>query len=270
MSITINFGIEIAADNQYGALRLIPRVVGQPIDPLLRMDIFSYGAPYFDSRPHAGYATIMYLFKDTLGQMECQSGIHAPISVKAGELNWYVAGRGLNLKDSPVVDSEVCSGALLYVKLPASEEVNSPRHKLVSQSEAIELQFQNVSLRLLFGQYLNHHVGIFGLQYALIEATVEADASISIPDQWSAVLFLIEGDGYLNGQAWHEEQFVSVVEENEVTIKPSAVCRILIFMGQPNQEPLYWEGPFAMSSKERINMVRNAYKLGFIDPILTP
>ena len=267
MSIRIEYGIEVAVEDSFGALRLIPKVVGQPIDPLLRTDIFSYCRPCFDAQPHAGYIRLMYVFPDSLGHLVCKSGIHEPIALLPGELLWSAAGRGIQTADDPIVSAGICSGAQFYIKLPPTEEVASPRHKVVPSADVVDIENPDARISLLFGQYSGHHVGIFGLPYALLEAQITTCATLPIPEGWSVMLFFVEGKGSLNGQHWNEDQFASLVSEQQLELNVDAPSRILIFMGQPNQTPLYWEGPFAMSSKERLEMVRNAYKLGFITPI---
>ena len=123
-NIRVTDGLDLAHHEAYEASRLIPNLVEQPTDPVLRMDIFRFKSPAFFTHPHAGYTTLTYIFPQSKGHIHCLSSIGKPIDIKAGDALWCSAGKGMVHDEIPVTDAGDAIGIQLFINLPRVNELS--------------------------------------------------------------------------------------------------------------------------------------------------
>src|ERR1043166_4012642 len=230
------------------------------LDPFLLLDHFDSKNPAdyeagFPLHPHRGIETVTYVLsgavnhKDTLGSAG---------TIRAGDVQWMTAGRGIMHAEMPQVRPEGIAGFQLWVNLPAKLKMTQPRYQEISAGEIPEIQRGGAKIRVISGQVDGVKGPISGIAADPIYMDVTlAPTSIFVqtinPDH-TAFAYLFEGEAAFPAGDGNEEMLIQhsrlavLGESDEMQIvsreKPA---RFLLVSAKPLSEPIARYGPFVMN-----------------------
>jgi redox-sensitive bicupin YhaK (pirin superfamily) len=98
------------------------------LDPFLLLDHFAsrdrrdYEAG-FPLHPHRGMETVTYVLR---GEVQHKDTLGSSGSIRAGDVQWMTAGRGIMHEEMPQVRPEGIAGFQLWVNLPAALKMTPP------------------------------------------------------------------------------------------------------------------------------------------------
>src|SRR5919109_714253 len=101
------------------------------LDPFLLLDHFAstqrrdYRAG-FPLHPHRGIETVTYVLR---GEVRHRDTLGNAGRLRAGDVQWMTAGRGIMHEEMPQVRPEGISGFQLWVNLPAKLKMTPPRYQ---------------------------------------------------------------------------------------------------------------------------------------------
>ena len=248
------------------------RVLGyddvQLFDPFLMLDSFDSTDPEdyikgFPMHPHRGIETVTYLIsgriehKDSLGN----SGVIGP-----GDSQWMTAGSGILHEEMPK-PSERMLGFQLWLNLAKSEKMTHPAYLGIAPDMMGHTVQNGVEVRVLSGEF----GGVKGvtprhLPATILDLTLPAGSSIAVPapQGQTAFVFLIEGDGGVNGEQIAEKSAVLLTDGDEVELAASAgsVLRAIFFAAPPLHEPVAWGGPIVMNTRAELEQAFDELRTG--------
>lgn len=232
------------------------------LDPFLLLDHFASTDPQdyragFPWHPHRGMETVTYVLsgvvhhKDTLGN----SG-----SVRAGEVQWMTAGRGILHEEMPEVRPEGIDGFQLWVNLPARLKMTAPRYQNIPAGDIPELQRDDgARIRVIAGTVDDTRGPISGIAvdplYLDIFLPPQAVFVHPITRGYNAFSYIYDGRALWGREevsfssprliVWGDGEAIKVRTEE-------GSLRFLLVAGRPLNEPIVRYGPFVMNTWEEI------------------
>lgn len=227
-------------------------------DPFLMLmeDVFQKGA--FDFHPHRGIETVTYVIDGTLEHEDNQAGKG---KLEAGDVQWMTAGRGVIHKEDPAPGSTVHS-LQLWINLPKTKKMTEPRYQNLKRESIPVRKEEGAVIRVFSGssqgvkaKTLNH------VPITMVEIDLEPKASIvqDLPGSYNGFLYVLEGSGFfgVDETEGRAGQVLFLTRDNEdsdsiIKITAKEKMRVLLYAGEPINEPVVAYGPFVMTTQEEI------------------
>ncbi len=240
-------------------------------DPFLLLDDFRSDDPAdymkgFPWHPHRGIETITYVLA---GNVEHSDSLGNKGVIGPGDVQWMTAGSGIIHQELPEGDDKGrMHGFQLWANLPAVDKMMDPRYREFSSEEIPELKLEKgVAVRVIAGK-------IEGTEGPVKDVIIDPEfLDVSAPGgvEWhhpvkrghTVFAYVIEGEGYLesNREVLFRNGMLALFDEGdevEATAK-SKDFRFLLLSGKPLKEPIAWNGPIVMNTKEELRTAFEEY-----------
>lgn len=250
--------------------QVIPSAVGD-FDPFVFLDHFG---PFIKTpemsgvppHPHAGIATITYLFE---GENRHQDSYGHDAFIQAGDLAWMRAGRGIihaeGMKENRSSEERI-HGLQLWISLPAKDKFIEPEFYHYPASTLPMLQHQGCTINVLCGELLGHTSPVVSLTPAyiyIVQMPVGAQLDLPIAPGNSCGIYVVEGEITCDDKTLGSQTMVRMDEQgNTLLVASPSGARIVILGGEPLREPIVAYASFVMNSQEQINQVITDYNSG--------
>jgi len=224
--------------------------------------------------PHRGFAPVTFMFQGE-GYHRDSEGNEGVL--KAGEVQWMFAGRGLLHSEGPTPELLAKGGnyefVQLWVNVPAQHKWNAPYYQQAS-AEQMPLLFQQpgCDIRLASGQYREFTgplqsftpvISAFGNMKAGVQVACEAQEGY-----WT-LLYLLEGSIVVNDtsiEAYHLIVFSK--QGTDIRIRATTDAKLLYLSAEPINEPVAARGNIVMNTQEEVAQAEKDYadgKFGSLD-----
>jgi hypothetical protein len=236
------------------------------LDPFLLLDHFGSDNPDdyiagFPMHPHRGIETVTYMLsgvvhhRDTIGN----SG-----SIKAGDVQWMTAGRGIMHEEMPQIRQDGLSGFQLWVNLPARLKMTKPRYQEFASEDIPEVKRENgVKIRVIAGVVdgIRGCVTEIAADPTYLDVSVPLNGSFTQPVErgHAAFAYVFEGKGAFgitdqgDGEIIQHPKLIIFDDGDYVKIHATKQpVRFLLVSGKPLHEPIARYGPFVMNTREEI------------------
>lgn len=265
-----------------GPIRLRQPLPNQKIDMVDPFILLHHYGPYHISEehnpfdlgphPHRGFEPITFLFQ---GEQLHRDSLGNESVVKAGDVQWTTAGRGIVHAEAPTKEfikkSGYIEGIQLWLNLPAGKKMipANYQHEKNKDFKVVSFDDEKVKLKVIAGEL----EGAFGriktqtsVNALIIDANEEGIASIKIPSNHQAFLYLISGSVMVNNAEQliqDENQFVQFNQDGEgILIKADKESKLLLMSGEPLNEPVTSYGPYVMNTQTEILEAMRDYQIG--------
>ena len=247
-----------------------PRVSNE-FDPFLLFDHFAFNDPIegpsrgFPMHPHRGIETVTYMLegsthhRDSLGN----SGLIGP-----GDVQWMTSGRGIMHEEMPRRGpSGTIYGFQLWVNLPASLKMTSPRYQEVNAASIPMLEREGLKLRVVAGTAQ----GIAGPVKEIAAAPLYIDVQLepasefiqALPAEHTALAYVFEGEAVFGDQTITAVRMLKFGTGDHVHVRTEhSPVRFMLIAGQPFGEPIAPYGPFVMNTREEIQQALSELRDG--------
>lgn len=265
-----------------GPIRLRQPLPSKKIDMVDPFILLHHYGPYYISEahnpfdlgphPHRGFEPITFLFQ---GEQLHRDSLGNESVVKAGDVQWTTAGRGILHAEGPTKEfikkGGYIEGIQLWLNLPADKKMIPANYQHVKHEYFNEVSFDDdkVKIKIITGE-LEGINGRIKTQTAVnafvIDAKENGQAFIKIPATHQAMLYLIHGDVLLNELEQliqDENQFVQFNQDGKgISIKAHKESKLLLMTGEPFNEPVHSYGPYVMNTQTEILEAMRDYQMG--------
>ena len=197
-----------------GPIRLrqpIPTNEVENVDPFLLLHhygpfaISEFNNPFdLGPHPHRGFEPITLLFQ---GEQLHRDSLGNESLVKAGDVQWTTAGRGIIHAEGPSKDFVKKGGTLegiqLWLNLPAKDKMMTPNYQHI-RSEQMPVLYDesgNIALKVVAGKQ-QEAIGLIQTQTAvnvfMIEAKGKGEFTMNIPMTHASSMYLLDGEVKIN------------------------------------------------------------------------
>lgn len=250
--------------------QVIPSAINH-IDPFVFLDHFGPvekkpGGQGVPPHPHAGIATITYLFA---GSNRHQDSRGHDALVQAGDLAWMQAGKGIvhaEGMNEKRTESETVHGLQFWISLPAKDKFIEPAFYHHPSADLPEFKLGEAVIKVLSGALLGHQSPVKSLSPAYIfEVKMPKNQSIEIPikEGDTAGLYVVNGHLTIENESLLPITMTSFTEDgNAIEIHSVEETHFMLFGGTPLHEPIVGYASYVMNSEEQIRQVMQDYQMG--------
>jgi len=227
--------------------------------------------------PHRGFEPITFLIQGE--QLHRDSLGHESV-VKAGDVQWTTAGRGIIHAEGPtkafVEKGGVLEGIQLWLNLPAKKKMISANYQHVKHEDFnVSLsEDKKVSVQVIAGQ-LEGKSGKITTQTSvnafMIDVEKDGYHEIEINNSHQSLIYLLHGSVTINGQEFLKQDDNQLVEFHNdgdgFSIKGNENSKLLFLSGIPLKEEVASWGPYVMNTQTEIMEALRDYqqgKMGFL------
>ncbi|XP_042444875.1 pirin-like protein [Zingiber officinale] len=251
----------------YGAVvrRSIGRFELRYFDPFLVLDEFSVCAPAgFPDHPHRGFETVTYMLEGAVTHEDFEG--HKG-TIKAGDLQWMTAGRGIVHSEMPAGQG-VAKGLQLWVNLSSRNKMIEPKYQELQSKDIACTNKNGIEVRVIAGESMGISSPVYTRTPTMyLDFTLKPLAHLCqpIPPTWNAFLYVLEGEGVFGVEksgsiGTHHLLLLSHGDGLEVWNKSVKPLRFVLIGGEPLGEPVAQLGPFVMNTEEEIDQTINDFQ----------
>ncbi len=213
--------------------------------------------------PHIGLSTVTYLFD---GEIMHRDSVGSEQAIRAGEVNWMTAGRGITHSERferARREGGSAHGIQAWVALPEADEECSPAFTHHGLGDLPAFEESGVRGRLLAGKTLGleaevkTHSPLFYLHWDL-DAGARTDLPADYPER---AIYVATGAIDVAGQRIDAGRMAVLAPGRPATIQAREPAIVMAIGGEP-LGPRFIDWNFVSSSKERIAQAKADWRAG--------
>jgi redox-sensitive bicupin YhaK (pirin superfamily) len=257
----------------------LTRIMGTPelnmLDPFLLLDFFGTDEPLdyiggFPPHPHRGFETVTYMLA---GKMRHKDSAGNEGVIEAGGIQWMTAGKGIIHSEMPEQSQGLLAGFQLWVNLPASHKMTTPRYQeTADQDISTDVLSNGGRLKVIAGKTSQGTAGVINnphINPTYWDVTLVNDDKIaeSIDSDHNVFIYVISGSIAVAGSTTPLTAGQLAVLSSGDTIniankENTGNSRFILVGGKPLGEPVARGGPFVMNTREQVEQAFQDYKSG--------
>ncbi len=265
-----------------GPIRLRQPLPAQGIDMIDPFILLHHYGPYeineksnpFDlgPHPHRGFEPVTFLVQ---GEQLHRDSLGNESIVKAGDVQWTTAGRGIIHAEGPtkefVKKGGTIEGIQLWLNLPAEKKMMSAnyQHAKYEDFRIVTSDDGKVETRIIAGE-LNRMFGRITTQTSvnafMINAQSGGTQTLSFSDLHQGMLYLLKGKVNVNNTETlelNQNQLIQFNQDGEgFTIEAAEDSLLLFLSGEPFNEQVTSYGPYVMNTQTEIMEAMRDYQMG--------
>jgi redox-sensitive bicupin YhaK (pirin superfamily) len=251
--------------------RALPSVECRMVGPFVFFDQFgpaSFAAGAgLDVRPHPhiGLATVTYLFE---GEIVHRDSLGSAQTIRAGDVNWMVAGRGIAHSERTGVETRRQASSLAgiqsWVALPQDEEERPASFAHHAARDLPLIDGNGRRIRIIAGSLFGERAPVAtfsAMGYA--DALLEPGAVLEFGGEHEqSAVYVVEGAIEVAGVRFGEARLLLPRAHERVTLRAIDKTRLMLLAGAPLDGPRYVWWNFVSSSRERIEQAKHDWRDG--------
>ncbi|MEN4920485.1 pirin family protein [Achromobacter spanius] len=166
------------------------------MSPLVMVDHFVMTGPAFGPHPHAGISAATLLLEDSTGAMQSLDSTEANREIRAGDLHWTLAGRGIVHAQRPAGEARL-HGLQIFIDLPEHLKSLPASTSLLRAWEMPVIQTVSGRIRVAAGSYEGWVSPLQTPEPLLIlDGWLRPGATTLVPTPpgWNAWFYAVQGD----------------------------------------------------------------------------
>lgn len=229
----------------------------------------------FPPHPHRGIETLTYMMN---GHFQHKDHMGNVGELRSGGAQWMAAGQGVIHSEMPIMEDGQLHGFQIWINQPARDKMQPAKYFDFQPETITETLFSEGNLlRLLAGDLTVNNETLQGpltdtgvpASVADWKAPKNSEISLTIPSQHNAMIYVYKGAVTVSGKALQQSDFAMLPASSkqgedldEIRLHANSDSGLLIFVGQPINEPVVHYGPFVMNTMDEINQAINDYQAG--------
>lgn len=222
--------------------------------------------------PHIGLATVTWLLTGEILHRDSLGSVQA---IRAGEVNWMTAGRGIvhseRSDDAQRREASSLFGLQCWVALPRADEECTPDFTHLKAGALPRVDADGVRAVLVAGSFM-------GMQTPLptrsplfyMELVLQPHARFDMPAEYDEqALYIVRGELDLGSDGVHREGQLLVTRAGAVlTLQAGATgATVMLLGGEPMDGPRHLVWNFVSSSVERIEQAKQDWLANRFAPV---
>lgn len=249
------------------------------IDPFILLhhygpyDISEQNNPFdLGPHPHRGFEPITFLVQ---GEQLHRDSLGNESVVKAGDVQWTTAGRGIIHAEAPtkefVQKGGVLEGIQLWLNLPADKKMMAANYQHVKHEDfrVVSSEDNKVNIQIIAGEL----EGVYGriqtqtpVNAFMITVEAGGNYTFKVPNSHQSTIYLLKGDVLVNDSEvlkLNNNQLIQFNQDGEgFSIAGHKSSQLLFISGEPIEEPVKTYGPYVMNTQTEIMEAMRDYQMG--------
>lgn len=225
-----------------------------------------------EPHPHRGFEPITFLIQ---GEQLHRDSLGNESVVKAGDVQWTTAGRGIVHAEGPTKDfvkqGGMLEGIQLWLNLPAEKKMIQPNYQHVVNRDfnIITSKDQKVKIKIIAGHLDDKSSRITtqtDVNAYVIDVEKDGECFVSVLKEHHSLLYLINGDVTINNTedlVINHNQLITFSQNGEgFIVKGNTKSKLLFLSGVPHKEKVTSWGPYVMNTQTEIMEALRDYQMG--------
>jgi len=215
--------------------------------------------------PHIALATITYLFE---GEFVHRDSLGSRQVIRAGDVNWMVAGRGIahseRSSDEALAEGMALHGIQTWVALPKSHEETEARFEHHPRPTIPVVQRDGAELHVIAGTAYGERAPTGVLSPTLyVHARLTAGATLTIDDEHEErAVYVADGAIECDGRRFEAGAMLVLRAGAATQVSAVSAADLMLIGGAPLDGPRHIWWNFVSSSQERIEQAKADWKDG--------
>ena len=239
------------------------------VNPYLTLSDITVGPPLmFPDHPHCGHEMMMYVLdgafthEDHMGWTE---------TFEQGDVHWMTTGKGIIHAQVPKEDSKPSRHVQFWINLPQNHKYCDPNNQVLRAAKTPVGKCGDAVYRLLTGKFEGKESSLQTKTPILImdvRLPALGKTQLKIPGSFFVGLYVLEGKGSVPGTINLKKNSIVLSKPDsssesllELETKEEGL-RLLLFAGEPINEPMEFDGYFVCLSKDDTNKAINDFDKG--------
>ncbi|ERB65947.1 pirin family protein [Vibrio coralliilyticus OCN008] len=222
----------------------------------------------FPPHPHRGIETLTYMLK---GHFQHKDHMGNVGELRSGGAQWMAAGRGVIHSEMPIMQDGELHGFQIWINQPARDKMKPAQYHDFQPETITEYQDENVGvLRVLAGEVSvegNVQQGPLsktGVPLSVSDWRSETAQKIKLltPQKFNMMLYVYQGEISVKERRVQQGEMALLSSGEVAELNANSTSGVLIFLGEPIDEPVVHYGPFVMNSMQEIEQALSDYNNG--------
>ncbi|SBT13336.1 pirin family protein [Vibrio celticus] len=233
----------------------------------------------FPPHPHRGIETLTYMLQ---GHFQHKDHMGNVGELSSGGAQWMAAGRGVIHSEMPMMEEGALHGFQIWINQPATHKMQPAQyHDFQSESIAEHQSEQSGLLRVIAGGFELHNQTDDDSEILRAQGPLQkTGVPLSVADWRShsgqkvtlgtnvnhnAMTYVYKGSIKIGDKVINQGQLALLTKADLLSLGSLEDSGVLIFSGEPINEPVVHYGPFVMNSMEEIEQTIQDYNNGVFE-----
>ncbi|MCG9677687.1 pirin family protein [Vibrio sp. Isolate24] len=222
----------------------------------------------FPPHPHRGIETLTYMLK---GHFQHKDHMGNVGELRSGGAQWMAAGRGVIHSEMPIMQDGELHGFQIWINQPARDKMKPAQYHDFQPETITEYQDESLGvLRVLSGEVSvegNVQQGPLsktGVPLSVSDWRSETEQKIKLltPQKFNMMLYVYQGEISVKERRVQQGEMALLSSGEVAELNANSTSGVLIFQGEPIDEPVVHYGPFVMNSMQEIEKAISDYNSG--------
>ncbi|MFA0078090.1 pirin family protein [Vibrio artabrorum] len=231
----------------------------------------------FPPHPHRGIETLTYMLQ---GHFQHKDHMGNVGELRSGGAQWMAAGRGVIHSEMPMMEQGALHGFQIWINQPATHKMQPAQYHDFQRESITEHQNEQMGLlRMIAGEFeldTTSSAAAIQIQGPLQKTGVplsvadwQADAGqkvvLGTNVNHHAMAYVYRGSVQIDGKVIKQGQLALLTQAEWLSLDSIENSGVLVFSGEPINEPVVHYGPFVMNSMEEIEQTVEDYNNGVFE-----
>ncbi len=225
----------------------------------------------FPPHPHRGIETLTYMLK---GHFQHRDHMNNVGELRSGGAQWMAAGRGVIHSEMPIMQDGELHGFQIWINQPAKDKMKPAQYHDFQPETITEFDTAKTGLvRVIAGELMIAGERIVGpLTQTGVVATVAdwrphrgATLELALDADHNMMIYAYQGSVEINQRTVTQGEMALLSKGEAAKFTAADNSGVLLFIGEPINEPVVHYGPFVMNSIEEIEQAIQDYNSGLFE-----
>jgi hypothetical protein len=222
--------------------------------------------------PHRGFEPVTFVLQ---GEQLHRDSLGNESIVRAGDVQWTTAGRGIIHAEGPSKKKKKKGGTIegiqLWINLPASKKMMPANYQHFKKEDFSIIESEDCKLRMQI--VVGNLNGVTGkiisqtdVNVYIIDADKDGEMNIPIKKNHQTLVYLIDGDVLVNNSILlqkNKQQMIQFNNDGEgFQLQAISSSKLLFLSGEPINEKVTTYGPYVMNTQTEILEAMRDYQMG--------
>ncbi|WP_165313515.1 pirin family protein [Vibrio ziniensis] len=225
----------------------------------------------FPPHPHRGIETLTYMLK---GHFEHKDHMGNVGSLRTGGAQWMAAGQGVIHSEMPIMQDGDLHGFQIWINQPARDKMKPAQYHDFQPETITEFRDEKLALlRVLAGDITANNTKLQGpltktgvpVTIADWQSVAGSSVTVQTPQHHNTMLYAYKGSIKVGERVLMQGEFALLSSGESFSMTANDTSGVLVFIGEPINEPVVHYGPFVMNSIQEIEQAIKDYNSGLFE-----
>ncbi|TMX38944.1 quercetin 2,3-dioxygenase [Vibrio rotiferianus] len=225
----------------------------------------------FPPHPHRGIETLTYMLT---GHFQHRDHMDNVGELRSGGAQWMAAGRGVIHSEMPIMEDGELHGFQIWINQPARDKMSSAQYHDFQPETITEHRGETHGLvRVISGELkigdevIQGPLSKTGVPVTVADWRAHSGASLNLmtPNHHNMMTYVYKGSIKVGEHVVTQGEMALLSQAELVELQSDGTSGVLLFIGEPINEPVVHYGPFVMNSIDEIEQAIQDYNSGVFE-----